>query len=162
MTNINTIRNIKSAAYAFGVTGFVSALLSSALAFGLAAGWHVAYRDNPFFRPWDNAFQDLAGRFIVIATCLLLLIIFLKVSDKLFIRIVALIPLGLAIHQSYIVVLSGQDGLPDWITEYSRSLEVIPYLGVFFITLEVSLVIMHLSLIWSTYRTASLVPRERY
>jgi hypothetical protein len=151
---MKSIGRLEQATVLLGIVGSATAMLASSLTFGLAAGWHVAYKENKFFPIGWNPLEDLALRYILIAALFLLFIAFFRMRGGLLLKGLALIPLVLILHQSRILTLSLPSGLPSWVTEYSRPLEVILYVGVFVLALGVLVTILNIYSIWLTYHTS--------
>lgn len=151
---MKTIKRLKQMAYSLGIIGFISALFLSGLTFGLGAGWQIANKDNKFIPLGMNTFQDIAARYFLISAFFLLFIAFLRMRDKVFLKVVALIPLAFLIMQCRILIILKPDGLPDWVTEYSSWLEIIWYMDFCFLALAVILLILQLCLIWFVYRSS--------
>lgn len=152
MKFMNSIKRLEQTIFFLGIIGTASAVLASSLTFGLAAGWYIAYKDNKFSPIGWNPLEDLALRYILISVLFLLFIAFFRMRDKLLLKVLALIPLILILHQSRILTLSLPVGLPDWVTEYSGSMGIILYVDSFVFVLAVLVTVLHICSIWLSYR----------
>lgn len=125
-----------------------SAALLSALCFGLAAAWHVAYKDIRVTGLGPNRFEDLALRFSLISILLVLFICVCVLGKHKYFQILKTSLLFVALYQSYIVLMETSIGLPDWVTNYSATLGLILISGYFLLGLGGTVVILQVATFW--------------
>lgn len=150
---METVNKLKQIAFSLGVIGFISSMLLFSLTYGLGIGWEITYKDNKFLPLGWNPIQEMAFNYFVISVCLLLFIVFLRMPDNVFLKVIGSIPLVLVILQCKILLMSELNTLPKWITEYSGWLNMILYMDFFFLILTVVLLILQFCLIWFNYHS---------
>lgn len=127
---LKTLDRLRSAAtfLAFGCA--IIALLSSAVAFGLAAGWQLAYKENKFFPIGSNLFEDLASRYLLTGVLFMITAAAMRKKCRSILRTVALFSLFLIIQQMGTQSFSSLAPLPYWAVDYSPAFELLQHVDI--------------------------------
>jgi hypothetical protein len=135
-----------------GVTGLISSLFLSGLAFGIGVGWQEIYKNNRFFAAGWNPYRFLALTYLTISACFLAFCIFSRVRARVYPKIVCLITMIIILMQSRVLIVSQPTASPEFITEYSSLLESLLFSGAFWLALAILLILAQVLLIWLGYR----------
>ena len=149
---MTSIERLKKGTIWLGILGFMLSIILWALTYGLAVGWEITFKNNLLLRDLPNIFNYMAGSCFLISVFFLLFIVFTQARDNIFFKVVGLILLVFVMLQCRILIFTRPNKLPDWATEYSSGLEVLLYIGFFFLALSVILLILQLYLIWMLHR----------
>ncbi len=150
---METIKRFKKIAYLLSTLGFISALSFCVLT--LEQGMRLEGSDGAIFSGGVlYLYQDMVSRYLFILICFLLFIAFLPTSNKVFLKLIGLIPLAGIILQSLISVTSKKEILQNIAGDYSNWLEITCYMDFGFLALTSVLLILQLRLIQLIYRTS--------
>jgi len=140
-------KQLKRTIIILGLLGVVLATFLSSLSYGIGAGWYAVYKDNKFIPLGQNPFQDMALRYCFVSVFYLISMVLVWFPTRQFGKILAIVPLILAIHQVYILTSFGPGNIPVWITEYSIGLSNLSYGPLFFILFSILNIALQIALI---------------
>lgn len=151
---MRTIKRTKQIAFSLGIIGFIPALFLWAQTLGLGMRTDESKsRASSIIVGGNNVFEDAALSYCVISVCLLLLIGSLLMRDKIFLKVMGVIPLIFIILECrFLIILKNRVLEGKW--AYANWLEITYYMDFGFLILTIILMILQFYLILGIYRSS--------
>lgn len=150
---MEAIKRLKQTTFSLGITGFIVNLFLFAQTLGMRmhsdAIKEVMSRMSSKYG--FSTLDELALKYCLITICFFLFILFLLMRNRVFFKVMGLIPLVFMIFQ-FILLLTLKKELFVYKWGYSNWLEITYYMDFGFLALTIILLILHIYLIKIVYR----------
>lgn len=128
------------------ITAGVGLCLASGLClltYGIGAAWNLASETNKFIPVGWNPYKAMSMRFLLMSICFLIFTITFWKPENIIYRLFQFALLVVLLIQSWALINTMPEKLPDYVFNYSANLSVILYSGLFFSGLSVVLLVLY-------------------